>query len=70
MTKGIKPKSQVGVVFTGPFQNNERNRVIFRAMANTLGGNLQRTLREEHGRDLWRQRRAELHEAARPRNTG
>jgi len=47
--KGNTPKSEVGVVFTGPFQNNERNRVIIRAMANTLGGNLQRVLREDLG---------------------
>jgi zinc protease len=49
VTKGTTPKSEVGVVFSGPFQNNQRNRVIFRAMANTLAGNLQRTLREEMG---------------------
>ena len=49
MTKGTTPKSEVGVVFTGPFQNNQRNRIIFRAMANTLAGNLQRTLREDMG---------------------
>jgi zinc protease len=47
--KGNTPKSEVGVVFTGPFQNNEKNRVIIRAMANTLGGNLQRVLREDLG---------------------
>jgi zinc protease len=47
--KGNTPKSEVGVVFTGPFENNERNRVIIRAMANTLGGNLQRVLREDLG---------------------
>ena len=49
VTKGSTPKSQVGVVFSGPFQNNQRNRVILRAMANTLGGNLQRVLREDLG---------------------
>jgi zinc protease len=49
VTKGNTPKSEVGVVFTGPFQNNERNRIIVRAMANTLGGNLQRVLREDLG---------------------
>lgn len=49
ITKGNTPKSEVGVVFTGPFQNNQRNRVIVRAMANTLGGNLQRVLREDLG---------------------
>src|SRR5204862_7588776 len=31
--KGSTPKSEVGVVFTGPFQNNQRNRIIVRAMA-------------------------------------
>jgi zinc protease len=31
------------------FQNTERNRIVFRAMANTLAGNLQRTLREDLG---------------------
>ena len=49
VTKGSTPKSEVGVVFTGPFQNNPRNRVIVQAMANTLGGNLQRVLREDLG---------------------
>ena len=49
VTKGNTPKSQVGVVFSGPFQNNQRNRVIVKAMANTLGGNLQRVLREDLG---------------------
>jgi zinc protease len=47
--KGTTPKSQVGVVFTGPFQNNEKNRITIRAMANTLAGNLQRVLREDLG---------------------
>ena len=32
VTKGTAPKSQVGVVFTGAFQNNQRNRVIVRAL--------------------------------------
>jgi zinc protease len=49
VTKGSTPKSEVGLVFSGPFQNNPRNRLIFRAMANTLGGNLQRVLREDLG---------------------
>jgi len=47
--KGDTPKSEVGIVFSGPFQNNERNRIILRAMANALGGNLQRVLREDLG---------------------
>jgi zinc protease len=49
VTRGTTPKSEVGIVFTGPFQNNQRNRVIFRSMANTLGGSLQRVLREDLG---------------------
>lgn len=49
VTKGSTPKSEVGVVFSGPFQNNQRNRLIFQAMANTLGGSLQRVLREDLG---------------------
>jgi zinc protease len=49
VTKGSTPKSEVGLVFSGPFQNNPRNRLIFRAMANTLAGNLQRVLREDLG---------------------
>ena len=49
VNKGTTQKSEVGVVFSGPFQNNQRNRIVFRAMANTLAGNLQRTLREDLG---------------------
>ncbi len=49
INKGNTPKSEVGVVFTGPFENNQKNRIIVRAMANTLGGNLQRVLREDLG---------------------
>ena len=49
VVKGRTPKSQVGVIFNGPFQNIQRNRVIFQAMANMLSGNLQRVLREDLG---------------------
>jgi len=47
--KGIEPKSQVSIVFTGPFENDEMHRVLVRAMAATLSGNLHSTLREELG---------------------
>jgi zinc protease len=47
--RGIEPKSQVSIVFTGPFQNDEMHRVVVRAMAETLSGNLQGTLREDLG---------------------
>ncbi len=46
---GIAPRSQVSIVFTGPFQNDEQHRVIASAMTETLAGNLQRTLREDLG---------------------
>ena len=49
VTKGATPKSQVGVVFTGPFANNPKNRLVIKTMANTLAGNLQRVLREDLG---------------------
>jgi hypothetical protein len=39
--RGIEPKSQVAIVFTGPFQNDEMHRVVVRAMAATLAGDLQ-----------------------------
>jgi zinc protease len=47
--KGIEPKSQVSIVFTGTFENDEMHRLILRAMAEMLSGNLHRTLREELG---------------------
>jgi zinc protease len=47
--KGIEPKSQVSIVFTGPFQNDEMHRLTLRAMGEMLSGNLQRTLREDLG---------------------
>jgi zinc protease len=39
----------VSIVFTGPFENDEMHRVLVRAMAETLSGNLQSTLREQLG---------------------
>jgi len=47
--KGIEPKSQVAIAFTGSFENDEMHRVLVRAMAATLSGNLHTTLREELG---------------------
>jgi zinc protease len=46
---GIAPRSQVSIVFSGPFENDQQHRVIATAMADTLAGNLQRTLREDLG---------------------
>ena len=47
--KGIDPKSQVSIVFTGPFQNDEMHRLVVSTMAETLSGDLFRTLRQELG---------------------
>ena len=47
--KGIEPKSQVSIAFTGPFQNDEMHRLTLRAMGEMLSGNLQKTLREDLG---------------------
>lgn len=49
VTKGREPRSQVGIVFTGPFQNTRRERLVVRAVADTLEGSLQRVLREDLG---------------------
>jgi zinc protease len=46
---GIAPRSEVSIVFTGAFENDEMHRMVARAMAETLAGNLQRTLREDLG---------------------
>ena len=46
---GIAPRSQVSIVFSGAFENDEMHRVIVRTMGDTLAGNLQRTLREDLG---------------------
>jgi zinc protease len=46
---GIDPRSQVSIVFSGAFENDELHRVVLRAMGEMLSGNLHRTLREELG---------------------
>ena len=47
--KGVEPKSQVSIVFSGEFENTEANRLLVSTMAATLSGNLHRTLREDLG---------------------
>ncbi len=49
VTKGREPRSQVGIVFTGPFKNTRQERLVVRALADTLEGSLQRVLREDLG---------------------
>ena len=47
--KGIEPKSQVAIVFTGPFEYDEAHRLTIRAMAHMLQGNLLQAIREDLG---------------------
>jgi zinc protease len=47
--KGIEPRSQTVMVFTGPFEYNQLNRVVLRAMADVLQNRLRETLREDLG---------------------
>ncbi|MEO6224134.1 MAG: insulinase family protein [Vicinamibacterales bacterium] len=47
--KGIEPKSQTAIMFTGPMQYNQEQRVAIRAMADILQTRLRETLREELG---------------------
>jgi zinc protease len=49
LRKGIEPKSQVSIVFTGPFQNDEMHRVVAGTMAEILSGNLFSVLRQDLG---------------------
>ena len=47
--KGIEPKSQTLIVFSGPVTYDQTQRVAIRALAEVLSGRLLRTIREELG---------------------
>jgi len=47
--KGIEPKSQAAIVFSGPFEYNQANRIAIRAMVQVLQTRLLETIREELG---------------------
>jgi zinc protease len=47
--KGIEPKSQTGIVFTGPFEYDQTQRVAINALALVLQTRLREALREELG---------------------
>ena len=47
--KGIEPKSDSAIVFSGPFEYNQEQRVAIRAMSEILERKLLETLREEMG---------------------
>jgi zinc protease len=47
--KGIEPKSQTAIVFTGPFEFNQTQRIAIRAMSEILRTRLIEAIREELG---------------------
>ena len=47
--KGIEPRSQVAIVFNGPFQTDQTQRIAIDAMAQVLQDRLRETIREELG---------------------
>lgn len=49
VSKGIEPKSQEAMVFTGPFEFNPDNRAVMRALGLVLEDRLRLSLREELG---------------------
>jgi len=49
VVKGIEPRSQSAMVFTGPFEYDQQHRTVMRAMGMALEGRLRLALREELG---------------------
>jgi zinc protease len=49
VVKGVDPRSQVAIVFSGPFQNDPFHRLMLKTIGQMLAGNLHRTLREDMG---------------------
>ena len=47
--KGIEPKSQAAIVFSGPFTYDQVNRIAIRAMSLVLENRLRDVLREDLG---------------------
>jgi zinc protease len=47
--KGVEPKSEAAIVFSGPFEFDQTHRVAIRAMSEVLGTRLLDTIREELG---------------------
>src|SRR5262249_29118935 len=47
VVKGIEPKSEVAMVFSGDFDDTPRNRMVMTTMVSILSGDLHRRLRED-----------------------
>ena len=47
--KGLEPKSQAGIVFTGPFQYDSEHRIVMRALGSIVQARLRDLVREELG---------------------
>jgi zinc protease len=67
--KGIAPKSQVALVFSGPFPYDERHLLAFRAMTLTLQSRLFDTIRQELGGTYSIEVSPEAHKLPRPEYT-
>ncbi len=49
VNKGIEPKSQAAIVFTGPFEYDPAHRIVMRALANIVQSRLRDLVREDLG---------------------
>ncbi len=49
VNKGLEPQSRAAMVFTGPFEYNQTERVAIRALGDVLTARLRETLREDLG---------------------
>jgi zinc protease len=49
VAKGLEPKSQAAIIFTGPFEHDQRSRIALRAMAEVLQTRLLDAIREDLG---------------------
>jgi zinc protease len=47
--KGIEPKSETAIVYSGPFDYTQQNRIVLRALTDVLETSLLETLREDLG---------------------
>jgi zinc protease len=49
VVKGVEPRSQIAIVFDGPFEDDPSRRLLVTTMSQMLAGDLQGTLREDLG---------------------
>jgi zinc protease len=64
--KGVEPKSSTAIVFSGPFEYTQTNRVAIRAMTEILAAPIARDNSRRAQRHLRRQRHAQLSANSQP----